>query len=123
MHFCSICNNMYYIRINEKDSNKLDYYCRNCGNEDILLATNNICISKTQIKKSEQSFNHIINKFTKFDPTLPRIKKILCPNADCATNTQNKEREIIYLRYDDINMKYIYLCSTCDTNWQTNAQV
>jgi hypothetical protein len=114
---------MYYIRINEKDSNKLDYYCRNCGNEDTLLATNNICISKTQIKKSEQSFNHIINKFTKFDPTLPRIKKILCPNADCATNTQNKEREIIYLRYDDINMKYIYLCSTCDITWQTNAQV
>jgi hypothetical protein len=114
---------MYYIRINEKDSNKLDYYCRNCGNEDVLLATSNICISKTQIQKSEQTFNHIVNKFTKFDPTLPRIKNILCPNTDCDTNTKHTDVEIIYLRYDDTNMKYIYLCSTCDTLWQSNSKV
>ena len=123
MLFCSVCNNMYYIRINDQDSNKLDYYCRNCGHEDSILSTSNMCISKTQLKKTEQSFNHIINKFTKFDPTLPRVKKILCPNSECSTNTQNTEREILYLRYDDTNMKYIYLCSTCDTSWQTNTQV
>jgi aspartate carbamoyltransferase regulatory subunit len=44
----------------------------------------------------------------------------LCPNKDCPTNTDGVEREIIYIRYDDSNMKYIYLCSTCDTVWQTN---
>jgi len=122
MHFCSNCQNMYYIRINESDPNKLDYYCRNCGNEDKMLATENVCVSKIQIKKTTQSFNHIINKYTKLDPTLPRINTILCPNADCLTNTKGKEREIIYVRYDDINMKYIYLCSTCDTVWQTNSE-
>ena len=31
MHFCSSCDNMYYIRIEEKDENKLVYYCRKCG--------------------------------------------------------------------------------------------
>ena len=36
MHFCSVCNNMYYLRIDEKNPNKLDYYCRNCGHEDKL---------------------------------------------------------------------------------------
>lgn len=122
MHFCSNCQNMYYIRINESDPNKLDYYCRNCGNEDKMLASENVCVSKIQIKKTSQSFNHIINKYTKLDPTLPRINTILCPNADCLTNTKSKEREIIYVRYDDINMKYIYLCSTCDTVWQTNSE-
>jgi DNA-directed RNA polymerase subunit M/transcription elongation factor TFIIS len=113
---------MYYIRINADDSNTLVYYCRNCGNEDKLLSTSNVCVSKTQIKKSEQSFNHIINKYTKLDPTLPRINNILCPNLDCATNKSDKEREIIYIRYDDTNMKYVYLCSECDTVWQTNNQ-
>ena len=120
MHFCSNCSNMYYIRINADDPNKLVYYCRKCGNEDTSLASLNICVSKTQIKKSEQSFNHIINKYTKHDPTLPRINNILCPNPDCTTNTKNDAREIIYIRYDDTNMKYIYLCSTCDTVWNTN---
>jgi len=119
MHFCSNCSNMYYIRINADDPNKLVYYCRKCGNEDTTLAVaENVWKSKTQIKKSEQSFNHIINKYTKYDPTLPRINNILCPNSDCPTNTDGKEREIIYIRYDDVNMKYVYLCSECDTAWQ-----
>ena len=120
MHFCTNCSNMYYIRINSDDPNKLVYYCRNCGNEDKLLAIENVCVSKTQIKKNEQSFSHIINKYTKLDPTLPRINTILCPNADCATNKDDKEREILYIRYDDTNMKYIYLCSECNTVWKTN---
>lgn len=122
MHFCSNCDNMYYIRINSEDPNKLIYYCRHCGKEDNLLAVDNVCVSKTQIKKTEQSFDHIINKYTKLDPSLPRINNILCPNADCATNTKKKEREIIYIRYDDTNMKYVYLCSECDTIWKTSEQ-
>lgn len=122
MHFCNNCQNMYYIRINEDNPNKLVYYCRHCGNEDSTLAVDNISVSKLQIKKSEQSFNHIINKYTKLDPTLPRISTILCPNQDCETNTKNTEREIIYIRYDDTNMKYIYLCSTCDTVWKANQE-
>jgi DNA-directed RNA polymerase subunit M/transcription elongation factor TFIIS len=120
MHFCSKCSNMYYIRINSDDPNSLVYYCRQCGNEDKIIAVDNVCVSKTQIKKSEQSFNYIINKYTKLDPTLPRINNILCPNPDCNTNTKDDPREIIYIRYDDVNMKYIYLCSTCDTVWNTN---
>ena len=122
MHFCSNCQNMYYIRINEDDPNKLVYYCRNCGNENTNLSIENVTVSKLQIKKSEQSFNHIINKYTKLDPTLPRINTILCPNVDCETNTKNKEREIIYIRYDDTNMKYVYLCSCCDTVWKANEE-
>ena len=120
MHFCNICSNMYYIRINADDSNKLVYYCRKCGNEDTTLAAENVCVSRTLIKKSEQSFNHIINKYTKFDPTLPRINNIKCPNSDCPTNKDGKEREIIYIRYDDVNMKYVYLCCDCDTVWKIN---
>ena len=120
MHFCSVCNNMYYLRIDAKNPNKLDYYCRNCGNEDKLLAHDNMCISKTFIKKNDQSFNHIINEYTKLDPTLPRVNTILCPNPECETNTNNVKREIIYIRYDDTNMKYVYLCSECSTVWQTN---
>ena len=65
MHFCSNCSNMYYIRIDAEDPNKLVYYCRNCGNEDKLLAIQNVCVSKTQIKQTEHSYDHIINKYTK----------------------------------------------------------
>jgi len=109
---------MYYIKVDADNPNKLLYYCRNCGHEDKILNINNICISKTENKKSEQSFSHIINEYTKLDPTLPRVNKVLCPNPECKTNTEDEKREIIYIRYDDVNMKYIYLCSSCDSSWK-----
>jgi len=122
MHFCSSCQNMYYISIDSENTNKLVYYCRNCGTKDTSINTNNVTVSKVQMSKGENKFEHIINKYTKLDPTLPRINKILCPNSDCSTNMNNDPREIIYIRYDDINMKYVYLCSTCDTVWKTDEQ-
>ena len=122
MHFCVNCQNMYYVRLDASNPNKLVYYCNKCGTEDKTIIDENVIICKTQIKKSEQSFNHIINKYTKLDPTLPRISNILCPNPECDTNKKGEKREIIYIRYDDTNMKYVYLCSTCDTIWKTDEQ-
>jgi hypothetical protein len=110
---------MYYISIDPNNANKLVYYCRNCGNVDETLSVDNVTVSRIQLKKSEQEFSHIINKYTKLDPTLPRVNNILCPNANCKTNTEDAPKEIIYIRYDDRNMKYVYLCSTCDTVWKT----
>ena len=34
MKFCNQCSNMLYISIDENDTNKLIYYCRNCGEKD-----------------------------------------------------------------------------------------
>jgi DNA-directed RNA polymerase subunit M/transcription elongation factor TFIIS len=110
---------MYYISIDPNDTNKLIYYCRNCGNSDSTISVKDITVSNVQLKKSEQEFSHIINKYTKLDPSLPRVSNILCPNPDCLTNKDDIEREIIYIRYDDINMKYVYVCCTCDTVWKT----
>ena len=45
MHFCSKCDNMYYISISETDGNSLIYYCQNCGHKDDLLTSKNICVS------------------------------------------------------------------------------
>lgn len=126
MHFCSKCDNMYYISISEEDGNSLIYYCQNCGNKDNALTSKNICVSNTQLRRSEQKYTHIINKYTKLDPTLPRTNTIKCPNQECLSNSEeegkHKEREVIYIRYDDINMKYIYLCANCDTMWKTDEQ-
>ena len=122
MHFCVKCDNMYYIRISAEDDNKLIYYCRNCGHEDDILTKEYICVSNTQLKRTEQKYSHIINKYTKLDPTLPRIYNIKCPNDSCQTNAiENKEpAEVIYMRYDDDNMKYLYICVTCDMTWKTD---
>lgn len=130
MHFCSKCGNMYYLKLLNEDKDKLSYYCRNCGHEDISLVSNlnNLYVSKTEVKK-EMNYKNVINKYTKLDPTLPRIYNIDCPNSDCISNKKQnvddeskektKEKEILYIRYDDNNMKFVYLCANCDTVWNT----
>jgi DNA-directed RNA polymerase subunit M/transcription elongation factor TFIIS len=122
MHFCSECHNMYYLKLQSEDADKLIYYCRNCGHEDETLTSENICVSSSQIKRTEQNYTHIINEYTKYDYTLPRINTIKCPNSTCLSNTDAgaDKREVIYIRYDDVNMKYIYLCTQCDKMWKTN---
>jgi len=123
MHFCSKCDNMYYIRISsENNGNNLIYYCRNCGNEDQVLTSENIYVARTQLSRAEKKYGNIVNKYTKLDPTLPRINTIKCPNPECKSNTKDgeKDREVIYMRYDDINMKYVYICAVCDIVWKTD---
>jgi DNA-directed RNA polymerase subunit M/transcription elongation factor TFIIS len=208
---------MYYLKIQDEDGNignTLIYYCRNCGHEDTTLSTNNICVSDMQLLSSEKKYTHIVNEYTKFDPTLPRINTIKCPNQDCVSNggvqgggggkrkteeekqaaaeskkaateekkkekeaikaataiakksasqakksaaeaqatlavvkanletlseeeeqeaeqqkaqeqhtEQHNNREVIYIRYDDTNMKYVYLCAHCDTTWRTDNRL
>lgn len=130
MKFCIKCDNMYYTAINENDNNRLSYYCRNCGYKDENIGNEGICVLNTTIRKSKQQFHHIINEYTKMDPTLPRIYNIPCSNPECPTNhveekgeTKEMEREIIYMRYDDNNMKYVYICTICDAQWVTNENV
>ena len=126
MNFCVKCENMYYLKLSKENPDKLIYYCRKCGHVDENMLNNEgiICVSKTHIKKTKQTFNNIINEYTKLDPTLPRINNVKCPNADCESNNQEtkdgRDNEIIFLRYDNDNMKYIYLCNTCNYSWKNN---
>lgn len=124
MKFCTVCDNMYYIGISEKDGNKLTYYCRACGHTDETLGQENVCVLKTQLKRGAQNFHNVVNEYTKLDPTLPRIYNVKCPNAACKSNAEGGEgssvpSEVIYIRYDEDNMKYLYLCAVCDTVWKT----
>jgi DNA-directed RNA polymerase subunit M/transcription elongation factor TFIIS len=159
---------MYYIRLSEEDPNSIVYYCRNCGHENKNITLDSVTISRTNFKSSKQKYNSIINKYTKMDPTLPRINTIKCPNQSCKSNQEHEHsetprsrsreegskskasvgvaaaavlpsvagidvsveeqgggagehsgREIIYLRYDDVNMNFVYLCPVCDSVWNT----
>ena len=209
MQFCSECSNMYYMRLGADDggiySDTLQFYCRHCGHEDSTLTNENIiCVSEYQTQSSDMKLKNMINKYTKYDPTLPRANNILCPNPQCtnhaisveapqtfaampvsaipvsampvpvptrtiktskktasATNVggaatdninantinadntdigqippsirvpiqeesmilKSRDSDIIYIRYDDENMKYAWICSKCDSTWTNDNHI
>ena len=122
MHFCKKCANMYYIKLAGEEEDNLIYYCRHCGHEDATLTGESLCVSRTSFAATNSNHAHYINPYTSSDPTLPRVTNIPCPNEVCSTNTEGTEREVVYIRYDDENIKYVYLCSTCNTAWKTADQ-
>jgi DNA-directed RNA polymerase subunit M/transcription elongation factor TFIIS len=123
MHFCSVCGNMLYIRIADEGPNQLTYYCRNCGHTDDTLTVDNVCVVDMAGGKSGGAkLSHVVNRYTKLDPTLPHIKTIRCPNDSCGSHDDDSKRDVIYIRYDDIAMKYLYICSVCDTMWNTSQE-
>ena len=110
-YFCSVCGNKNYHKI---INDELSLYCHVCSNVEPQI-NNLYCVLETNFKKQTQN-NSMTNKYTKFDPTLPHIY-IKCPNNDCKTNGTKKVTDAIYLRYDNANMKYMYICTECDVEW------
>ena len=105
MKFCIQCDNMYYLGINEENTNELIYYCRNCKHVDNTLSSEGACILDTYNQNSELQINHIINKYTKSDPTLPRMSNMKCPNAECKSNKivmTNSPKSSIFVFMDSI---------------------
>ena len=166
---------MYYLKVNstplledEGEQHDLVYYCRKCGHEEAHLSAENICVLNTQISRTEPQFNHLVNPFTKYDPTLPRTSHLKCPNDACISNghhglvvvggepvkiddskmkstedvlEENTSDEplaaiktnatttvttvtsdVVYIRYDDVKLKFIYICTHCDTRWKNDLQ-
>jgi len=94
--------------------------CRSCGYQEEDTKGGLILELDLQEKTSE-GYKILMNEFTKKDPTLPHADTIKCPNNTCTTNTGTAKRDVIYLKYDAVHMKYLYICNVCDTKWRSKA--
>jgi DNA-directed RNA polymerase subunit M/transcription elongation factor TFIIS len=121
IRFCPECRYYLYLQDTldeEENENYLERLCRNCGYRERDMKGG--LISEISIKeKSAESYKILVNEFTREDYRLPRIRGSLkCPNGDCQSN-KGTESDILYLKYDPVNIGYIYICSHCNTNWRS----
>ena len=119
MKFCSVCDNLLVLA-KSKESDDLVYNCRSCKTQEQFEPDFNPCVYKKNYGGSEKVFyDMFINKYTKHDPTLPHVTSVQCQNVECANDTKAKgdKSDIVYLRYNEDKMKYIYLCCKCERAW------
>ena len=117
MRFCSNCQTMYRLSIvPSSETEQLKYHCPKCGNTEDTQHED-LVISEINLSAQQEASTYLINEYTKYDPTLPRTTTVDCPNKECDSH-RGTEKEIVYIRYDDVNLKYMYLCCVCDTHWR-----
>lgn len=88
IRFCKKCSNMLYIHSTD-DANNLKYYCKNCEYTEIDKNPNG-CIYENIYNTNYLTYDIIFNKYTRHDPTLPRIKTMKCINEKCVSNMEYK---------------------------------
>jgi len=118
MEFCDICDNMLYMKTSK--NNKMLKYCKHCPFSVENQKKGAIKISETMYSDDDLLYNQNINKYLRFDPTLRRINDTLtkCNKEDCPANTENKDQQVLYIKYDAQNMKYLYVCDHCGNIWR-----
>ena len=127
MRFCSQCQNMYYLKLGGQDDDSLMFYCRVCGHEIACSKDEDAFTLTTLVNKQDKSYLRAVNRYTKLDPTLPRTSTIKCPNQECSkvkeTDKTRDGNSVIYLRSDNERLTYTYLCTHCDTVWESNSSL
>lgn len=113
MDFCKLCDNMLYIKI---DEDKLKNYCKNCNFSEDVESNESKIIIENNYEKDENIIDDSLNTNIKYDPTLPRVNNIKCINKNC-TKDKDSDNEVIFIKYDKVNMKYKYFCVHCDYFW------
>lgn len=125
--FCKNCDNMLVTKIqmgdarDEADESEADVpstigstlvrYCRNCNySMEEPHKTKSVYHSNFNLDTIKRE--HVVNKYTAYDNTLPKAQGIKCPNDNCPV--KSRKSDIRYIKYDDNSMKYIYMCLDCN---------
>jgi DNA-directed RNA polymerase subunit M/transcription elongation factor TFIIS len=117
MEFCPNCRNMLYIIENEENLTK---QCRNCQYSDTYDNEKAIKVLKTTYGDNKLLHDQYVNPYLPYDPTLQRIndEHIKCPNMECVK--KNTESKVLFIKYNNKDMKFFYVCDYCGTNWKKN---
>ena len=95
----NIGRNLYYVILTNVNDNTTDEECKNMMSEIYTYLMN-----KTQTKNisSEQEKNTIA-----VVPQFTNVEKVV-----------KNEKDILFVKYDSVNMRYLYKCCVCATYWK-----
>lgn len=115
MKFCDVCDNMLYIKSDAEGLTR--YACKNCGNSQ-EMGGDVVVISDTQVTDDSIKYMRYVTPLVKHDPTMPHVSNIACRNSAC-TRADGQEHDVIVVKYDYNNLRFLYMCAHCSAFWVT----
>ncbi len=120
IHFCPVCRNYLFAQIeSDEEEQTLLRLCKNCGYKQTQVKGG--LVSEIVLgERSAEGYKILLNEFTREDPRLPHIHgTIKCPDPTCPSNKQGQESDIIYMKYDQVNLNFLYICYVCKYTWHS----
>lgn len=122
MKFCKVCQNMLYISLSDESEEKtLKMICRNCNYSETSDETINRPVFETNLHDDMINYNRHKSPDVKYDATMPRLNSIVCTNSKCVKK-HDQVNDVMYMKYDPIDMKYMYFCTYCDHFWRASTR-
>jgi DNA-directed RNA polymerase subunit M/transcription elongation factor TFIIS len=116
IRFCPVCRHYLYL---QSTPNTLERLCRNCGYNE-QDEKGGLVMELMIQERSAEGYKILLNEFTRKDARLPHIRKnIACPDATCPSNHGAAEPDVIYIKYDAVNLLYLYICDVCGFQWRS----
>ena len=124
MEFCVFCDNMLYVKNAKEDENQFDvnYYCKNCNYSKSISDKKESLMLINNLYSKERSHALHVNPDIEYDPTLPHVDNIECPNEECTTKKSKQRNDVIYMKYDVPNIRYLYFCVHCKHFWKNDIE-
>lgn len=119
MKFCPECDNMMEARETTEKPVRAQYACTYCTHTESCIATESICVVDNNYNDKEARYKQYMTPYLKDDPTLPHVSTIPCPNKSCKSHDPSIEGDVLYVKYDVDDMRFIYQCQHCETYWRT----
>lgn len=130
MNFCPKCENYLYLEQASEDVTNaagitekryfLNRRCRTCGYNEVDVQGGLVNETIVQERASE-GYKVLLNEFTRQDPTLPHVNTLPCPNTATCQSYKGKPRDVIIIKYDAQNMKFLYICNVCGEQWRSRS--
>lgn len=137
MQFCPACDNILHMKIGQLEKNNisnasqipLTMFCKHCPYTMDVNQTNdaknmlfNPCMYRSNYSSNHSLYySNLVNDYTFDDPSLPRID-MECQNEECTSHNDDVQSEVLYVRFNDQDMRYMYLCKYCRQCWTINQQ-
>jgi DNA-directed RNA polymerase subunit M/transcription elongation factor TFIIS len=121
LRYCPVCENYLFMKVDGEDQ-QLWRDCRKCGFREKDNKGGLVMEMMIQ-ERSAEGYKILLNEFTRKDPRLPHIRKnIACPNVACDSNRGGHDPDVIYIKYDVVNLMYLYICDICGEQWHSRSR-
>lgn len=112
MEFCPVCEMLLQLQVTAEE--ELVLQCAHCTYQRPQLESTLVSVEESD--PMAQQLGRFVNPTTKYDPTLPRIRDLPCPNPQCEAHRHPSD--MLVLRVDEKRLRFLYVCCVCDAAFQ-----